>query len=109
MAGRRYMKQEIIGGYRSQIGEGPIWHPMEERIYWVDIPQGKVLRYNEKIRKIETCYEGNEEIHGLTIQEDGSLLLFFQRGAVANWKDGTLRCIIAVSYTHLTLPTNREV
>lgn len=33
------MEQEIIGDYRSQIGEGPIWHPTEKRIYWVDIPE----------------------------------------------------------------------
>lgn len=88
------MTPEIICDYRSQIGEGPIWHPMEKRIYWVDIPVGKVLRYNEGMKKHETCYEGDEEVHGLTIQKDGSLLLFMQRGAVANWKDGRITFVI---------------
>ncbi len=87
------MKPEIISDYLSQIGEGPIWHSIEKRIYWVDIPEGKVLRFNPDIKKHEICYEG-ELVHGLTVQEDGSLLIFFQRGAVANWRDGKLRFII---------------
>ena len=33
-------------------------------------------------------------MHGLTVQEDGSLLFFIQRGAVAHWKDGRIKFII---------------
>lgn len=47
-----------------------------------------------KRKKHEICYEGDEEVHGLTIQEDGSLLLFLQRGAIANWKAGKIKFII---------------
>ena len=87
------MKPEIITNYRCQIGEGPIWHPMQKRIYWVDIPQGKALRFDPDTRNHEICYEG-EHVHGLTIQEDGSLLFFIQKGAVASWKDGRIKVII---------------
>ena len=87
------MKPEIITDYRCQIGEGPLWHPMEKRIYWVDIPQGKVLRFNPETGKHEICYEG-EHVHGLTVQEDGSLLFFIQRGAVAQWNKGRIKFII---------------
>ena len=28
------------------LGEGPLWHPHEKYLYWVDIVNGKLLRYN---------------------------------------------------------------
>jgi len=87
------LKPEIITDYRCQIGEGPIWHPMEKQLYWVDIIQGRVFRFNPATDEHEICYEG-EPVAGITIQEDGSLLFFMQRGAIANWKDGKLDFII---------------
>lgn len=83
------MKAEIITDYRSQIGEGPLWHPIEKMLYWVDIPEGKVLRTDPATGKYEICYAG-EPVHGLTVQADGSLLLFLQRGAIARLKGSDL-------------------
>jgi D-xylonolactonase len=87
------MKPEIISNYRCQVGEGPLWHPLEKRLYWVDIPQGRVFRFDPAAKEVEICYEG-EAVSGLTVQEDGSLLLFLQRGAVASWRNGKLKFII---------------
>ena len=87
------MKPEIITDYRCQIGEGPIWHPVEKQLYWVDILRGLVFRFNPGTDEHEICYEG-EPMAGITVQEDGSLLFFMQRGAVANWRDGRLEYII---------------
>ncbi|MBN2059459.1 MAG: SMP-30/gluconolactonase/LRE family protein [Deltaproteobacteria bacterium] len=88
------MKPEIITNYRCQIGEGPIWHKMEKRLYWVDIPRGEVFRFDPATNTGEIYYKGEEPVTGLTIQEDGSILFFFQKGAVANFKDGNLNIII---------------
>ena len=87
------MQPEIISNYRCQIGEGPLWHPMEKRLYWVDIPQGRVFRFDPVTNEHEICYEG-EPVSGMTVQEDGSLLLFMQRGAIASWRKGNLKFII---------------
>ena len=87
------MKPELIADYECEIGENPLWHPIEKKIYWSDIPKGKLFRYDPATDKHEQCYEG-PEVGGFTIQEDGSLLFFMAKGAVATWKNGKLNYII---------------
>ena len=86
-------KPEIVADYKCATGEGPIWHPDERRVYWVDIPQGRMFWYEPDSGNHAMCYEG-ESIGGLTLQEDGSLLLFMSRGAVRVWRGGMVRTII---------------
>ena len=87
------MKPELIADYRCDCGEGPLWHPMERRLYWVDIPNGRLFRYDPATGHHEQCHQG-DVIGGFTIQADGALLLFMARGAVKTWRDGRLTSII---------------
>ncbi len=87
------MEPELIADYRCETGEGPLWHPMEKRLYWADIPRGRLFRYDPATGEHEQFYEG-EVVGGFTIQADGALLLFMARGAVAVLRDGTLDYVI---------------
>ena len=87
------MRLELIADYGCVTGEGPLWHPMESRVYWADIPQGRLFRYNPYSRVHERIYEGRE-VGGYTIQSDGSLLLFMDRGSVAVYRDGGLEFVV---------------
>ena len=87
------MEPELIADYQCQIGENPLWHPMERRLYWTDITGGRLFRYDPATGRHEQCYSG-EPVGGFTIQADGALLLFMARGAVATWRDGQLDFII---------------
>lgn len=87
------MTPEAIADTACQIGENPLWHVGHERVYWVDIPAGKLFRYAPADGSHELCHEG-EAIGGFTIQADGALLLFGARGAVTRWDDGTLSTVI---------------
>jgi len=84
---RMQMEPELIADYQCKTGEGPLWHPDEKCLYWLDIPNGRMFRYDPSTGKHEQVFEG-EEVGGLTIQEDGALLLFMARGAVALWRQG---------------------
>ena len=75
------------------LGESPLWHPDERCLYWLDILAGKLFRYDPAKGESETCYEG-DPIGGMTLQENGDLLLFMARGAVATWHEGKLTQII---------------
>lgn len=87
------MEPELIADYACETGENPLWHPLEKRIYWCDIPNGRLFRYDPLSGVHEQCYEGRT-VGGFTIQSDGSLLLFMDRGAIGIWRGGEVREII---------------
>jgi D-xylono/L-arabinono-1,4-lactonase len=87
------MQPELIADYACTVGEGPMWHPTEQKVYWVDILTGRMFRYDPATGEHEQCYQG-DVIGGFTIQDDGTLLLFMDRGAVKIWRDGQLETII---------------
>lgn len=76
------VEPELVVDEKSHTGEGPVWHPDEGALYWLDIPQGKVFRFDPRSGKNEVVYH-DRPVGGITIQRDGSLLLFMDRGAVA--------------------------
>lgn len=84
---------EVIVAYGSVTGEGPLWHPDEQRLYWVDIPEGKLYRYDPATDTHEQCHEGRP-IGGFTFEADGALLLFRDRGTVTRWADGETRTVV---------------
>ncbi len=87
------MEPVLVADYQCICGEGPLWHPDEKRVYWVDIPTGRLFRYEPATGKHEQCFQG-EMIGGFTIQDDGALLLFMARGAVKIWREGQLTTVI---------------
>ena len=36
----------LIANYACETGENPLWHPIERRLYWCDIPNGRLFRYD---------------------------------------------------------------
>jgi len=88
------IEPELIADYACVTGEGPLWHPDEQRVYWVDIPKGRLFRYTPATGEHEQCFQSPEAIGGFTIQEDGALLLFMARGAVKLWREGELTTVL---------------
>lgn len=84
---------ELVADYACLTGEGPLWHPRERRLYWLDIPRGRMFRYDPATGKHEPCYQGSP-VGGFTLQADGSLLLFGERGSIRVWREGIVRTIV---------------
>ncbi|QLG27144.1 SMP-30/gluconolactonase/LRE family protein [Halorarum halophilum] len=86
------MSLERVTNHECELGEGPVWHPGEERLYWVDITAGELLRYDPAADASECVHEA-DVIGGVTVQRDGSLLLFMDGGRVGRWRDGDLETV----------------
>lgn len=65
-----------------QTGEGPLWHEGAQRLYWLDIPAGRLYRYDPERGENELAYQHNGQVGGYTVQQDGSLVLFAERGQI---------------------------
>jgi D-xylonolactonase len=87
------LEPELICDYGCEIGENPLWHPLDNRLYWCDIPTGGLFRFDPRSGKHEQFHQG-DPIGGFTIQADGSLLLFMARGAVKIWRENGMEMVI---------------
>jgi len=87
------VEPELIADVGCIVGESPIWHAGEEKVYWLDIPTGRILRYDPAAKAHEEIHRG-DIAGGLTVQEDGSLLLFMAEGAIKLWRDGVLTAVV---------------
>ena len=84
------MRPELIVDFANRVGEGPLWHPAEGRLYWVDIPAGMIYRHDPASGDSELHFESRTGIGGFTIQADGSLLCFTYGAGIALLEDGQL-------------------
>ncbi|GAB3031698.1 SMP-30/gluconolactonase/LRE family protein [Natronobiforma cellulositropha] len=84
------MALEKIADTHNATGEGPMWHPDEECVFWVDIPPGHLYRYDPETDDHERVYETPDgaPLGGYTIEADGALLLFTDDGRVSRLEIG---------------------
>ena len=89
------VQPRLIAYYHCQTGEGPMWHPDEGALYWMDIPRGRLFRYDPARDEHAMVREGGE-LGAFTVQADGSLLLMGgPECAVSLWKDGKETAVVS--------------
>ena len=87
-------KPNIIVDRQCDNAEVPLWHSQQQCLYWTDIPRGMVFRYYPQTDTHEQIYQG-EPVGGMTIQADGSLLLFKTKGTIERWQAGKITTVVA--------------
>ncbi len=84
---------ECVVDKACHTGEGPLWHPEEACLYWLDIPQARLFRHTPASGRTE-AFDTKVPVGGVTLHEDGRLLLFMAEGAVRLWRDGTMETVL---------------
>jgi len=79
---------ERVADTTCHTGEGPLWHPDRETLFYLDIPNGLLYEYDPGVNEYELVYE-TDVIGGFTVQADGRLLLFGAAGRVSVWDPET--------------------
>lgn len=75
---------QVVADFPCRCGEAPLWHPQHALLYWVDVDTGKMYAYDPQSRTALRVQHG-DIIGGMTLQDDGQLLLFMERGQIALW------------------------
>ena len=88
------MQPELIVDTADQTGEGPLWHPAERKLYWGDITEGELYRYDPATGHHELVFRADQMFGGYTFQSDGSILLFMEEGRIGILRDGNLEIAV---------------
>ena len=83
------IRLETVAKVGCTVGESPLWHPDQLRLYWVDTAGGRMFQFDPATGVSEQFYCG-EPIAAFTMQCDGSLLLFASSGRVIEMRNGRL-------------------
>lgn len=67
------LKVEMIADARARVGEGPIWDPQRQVLYWTDIRTGRFFEYNPVSNVNTKVYEG-EWIGGFAVNKRGGFV-----------------------------------
>lgn len=85
---------EVVVDLPSQTGEGPLWNQRDRQVYWVDIPPGRLFRFDPETGGNTVVYQHSAAIGGYTFQADGSILLFCAKGEILRWHDEEITTIV---------------
>ena len=61
------------------LGEGPLWHPLEQKLYWTDILTGTLYRADFSLENYEKTFF-DLQIGAFAFRKDGGLILATNRG-----------------------------
>ena len=64
------MRIEVVVDVKTTLGEGPLWDAEQERLYWIDVFDGRVFRATEAGAEIR-CWDVPQKIGSLALRKDG--------------------------------------
>ena len=70
---------QIIVDAKALLGEGSIWHPLENKLYWIDI-EGKLLHIYDPVTKMDMHHNCGARIGTVVHVQSGGALVALQNG-----------------------------
>lgn len=64
---------------QSKLGEGPVWHPHEQVLYWLDIYQGRLHRFDPRTG-VDTCTELGMLVSSMGLRAQGGFVMSTRKG-----------------------------
>lgn len=80
------LQAEIAGAHRAQLGEGPYWDALRDRLLWVDIEAGHVLVHDPASASTEVLLDHDDLVSAVLPHVDGDLVLGLRDG-IARWDE----------------------
>jgi sugar lactone lactonase YvrE len=73
------MRAEIVVDQRGMLGEGPLWDPDRQVLWWIDAKNHKVFRYDPSDGS-NTEFDVGQQVGTVVLREKGGLLLSLHHG-----------------------------
>lgn len=81
------MDIEVVADLECGCGERPTWLADSGLLYFTDVDNPALYCFDSTSGETRQVYHGEDVIGGLTLHEDGRLLLFKARGAICLWSE----------------------
>lgn len=79
------MNIDTIADFECGCAERPTWDPEQGKLYFTDVDSPALYCFDMETQESEQVYQGEDVVGGLTLNQDGRLLLFMVKGAVRLW------------------------
>jgi sugar lactone lactonase YvrE len=100
------MTWQSISPNTYELGESPFWHPLEQTLYWVDIPGKKILRANVYMGTVQS-WDMPSEPGCIAPARSGGLVIALRHGVfrAREW-GGALEPVTTLPYDTATVRAN---
>ncbi len=86
-------KSDLLIKSQCSLGEGPMWHPLQNKLYWVDIDKYQIWAFDPQ-KKERRCYETDEKPSTLAPIDNKNVLVALENKiSVLNTITGKLNTI----------------
>lgn len=94
---------EVVLHAEAELGEGPVWHPPENCLYWVDITAGAVHRW-DRATGTDTVTTLGQDVGAISIRTSGGIIAAVRDGVLGVAGDGTVQ---RLAFVERDVPGNR--
>ena len=77
------MKISAVSEHRCHLGEGPLWDPREQRLYWVDSFGPNLYWLDFRASRVHRCSLPGDTVGSLAVRESGGLIVAMDQGFYA--------------------------
>eukprot|EP01132_Coremiostelium_polycephalum_P017442 gene17442-20884_t len=64
------MRIEVLVDVKTTLGEGPVWDVEQQRLYWIDSADGRILRCTEDGRELR-AWDVGQKIGSMALRHSG--------------------------------------
>lgn len=68
--GDNTMRIEVLVDVKTTLGEGPVWDVEQQRLYWIDSADGRILRCTEDGRELR-AWDVGQKIGSMALRHSG--------------------------------------
>lgn len=99
------MRIEIVADVKTTLGEGPLWDIEQQRLYWIDSFDGRILRCTEDGRELR-AWDVGQKVGSMALRKNGDHALVALQNGIHNL-DMTTGNLEPIVDPEPNLPDNR--